>query len=99
MHGANGNDGQAQTKPQRETRLVAGFFRMLGLQELAALARRELGDQILQKPLRVSCLSCGGFLLQALSAPQMQRTRCRECHIDLVVLVSKRQEVLVTQAT
>jgi len=67
---------------------------VIGLQEIAEAAKRELGVMLLREPVRVGCPSCGTFVASALSAPQMIRGRCSKCRVDVIALVSRERDVL-----
>jgi hypothetical protein len=67
---------------------------MIGVQEFAEAAKRELGDALQREPVRVACPSCGSFVVSALSAPLMIRGRCSKCRVDVIALVSRSRDVL-----
>lgn len=66
--------------------------------EAIAEAAKGLGD-VEQKPLRVSCPSCGNFVLSLLVIPAFVRARCIPCRIDVVTLVDRNREILTTTTT
>lgn len=70
------------------------YYPMIGLTEVAAAAKRELGDMVLQNPVRVSCPKCGRFVVDALSVPTLVKGRCDRCRVDVIALVDKEQNVL-----
>ncbi len=67
---------------------------MIGVQAIAEAAKRELGDNVLKNPVRVSCPSCGKFLVAAFVAPNLLRDRCDRCRVDVIALISREREVL-----
>ncbi len=70
---------------------------MSGFEALAEAAK-GLG-RIEEKPLRVSCPSCGSFVISLLVIPAFVRARCVPCRIDIVTLVDDNREILTTTTT
>ena len=67
---------------------------MLGLTEILNAAKRELGDRILQKPIKCSCPTCGKFVTTVFVVPNLVRNRCLKCGVDVITLLSKEGEAL-----
>lgn len=61
-----------------------------------AEAAKSLGSNIEETPLRVSCPSCGGFVVSLLLVPAFVRARCVGCRMDIVTLVDGEREILTT---
>ena len=61
-----------------------------------AEAAKELGSTIEESPLRVSCPSCGSFVVSLLLVPAFVRARCVGCRMDVVTLVDVSREILTT---
>lgn len=73
---------------------------MLGLAEIVEAARKELGDALLQNPVKVVCTGCGKFIVNVLVVPNLVRGRCDKCHIDVLTLVGRDRTVMsVTEKT
>lgn len=67
---------------------------MIGLPDLVGMAKHELGNRIEASPLRLSCVSCGHYLLSAMHVPMFVRARCVRCKLDTIFLVSEDREVV-----
>jgi len=67
---------------------------MVGVQAIADAAKRELGGAIEAQPVRVSCPSCGRFVVAILTLPAFLRARCDKCRVDVIALVGREREVL-----
>lgn len=67
---------------------------MIGAAQVLEAARQELGDRILQKPVKCFCPTCSSFVAAVLVVPNLVRGRCSRCRVDVLVLVNANREVL-----
>ena len=61
-----------------------------------ATAAKDMGNVIEETPLRVSCPSCGIFVVSLLLIPAFVRARCSGCRMDIITLVDETREILTT---
>jgi 4-hydroxy-3-methylbut-2-en-1-yl diphosphate synthase IspG/GcpE len=67
---------------------------MVGVQAIAEAAKREIGAALQAESVRVSCPSCGRFMVAVFTLPVLLRDRCERCHVDVIALVGRGREVL-----
>lgn len=68
---------------------------MSGVQAIVEAARRELGDEVANVPTRASCPSCGKFLMGLMTKPNLARSHCDRCGVDVIAYVAKNGEVMI----
>lgn len=81
-------DSWSPQKPERSDYL----WSIVKLNEIAQSAREELGSSMLEQKRRLSCSSCGTFLLETFSA-FFGKVRCSSCRMDLAFYVSSSGEI------
>jgi 4-hydroxy-3-methylbut-2-en-1-yl diphosphate synthase IspG/GcpE len=72
---------------------------VIGVEQIAEAAKAELGEAMLREPVRVSCPSCGRFIVSVFTVPNLIRGRCEKCRMDAVALIGRDRSVLAVTAT
>jgi 4-hydroxy-3-methylbut-2-en-1-yl diphosphate synthase IspG/GcpE len=72
---------------------------VIGVEQIAEAAKAELGDAMMRDPVRVSCPSCGRFIVAVFVVPNLIRGRCEKCHMDAIALIGRDRSVLSVTAS